>query len=384
MRLLATVLAGVLASVLAWAADLPSREELQRIVADIGRITGLPSKKEVPVEQMTRERLRDYLTERMKKVMKPDEIRADELTLKWLGLVPADFNLAESTIDLLTEQAAAFYDYRKKKLVLLENPVGEFDRTVLAHELAHALADQHFRIGRFMDDRAATDDGVLARLAVVEGQASWIMTEFSLEREGGGTLFGTSGLLPKESSFDPKAGAAFPVLEKSPLYLRVTLLFPYWEGGRFQQAVVDRMGKDGFAEVFRRPPSTTRQILHPEAYFANEQADTPDPRAPKVKGWKTLTKGTLGELDHRVIFQLAEVPDGAALASQWRGASYEIRESKKDCCLVVYASRWADEVSAERAVEAWTSHAARKALRRPLQIRRTGREVIALEGFPEN
>ena len=78
--------------------------------------------------------------------------------LKKLGLVPPEFDLAKATVDLMTEQAAAFYDYRKKKLFLLEASAGANDQgTVLAHELSHALADQHFNLNKYLH-RGKTDD----------------------------------------------------------------------------------------------------------------------------------------------------------------------------------------------------------------------------------
>lgn len=365
------------------AADLPSRVELQQIFDELGGITKLPPKKAVPIEQMTRKQLNDYLEDRVKKSIKPADIRADELTMKWLGLVPADFDLRKTTIDLLTEQAAAFYDYRKKKLVLLENPVGEFDRAVVAHELSHALADQYFKIGRYMEDGAKTDDAATARQAVVEGQASWLMNEWELRQEKRGSLFENGDLLPSWSSFDSSTRSSYPVLEKSPLYLRVSLLFPYWEGGRFQQAVVKKKGADAFRDVFEHPPATTQQILHPEVYFENRGADTPELPKLKLKGWKALTQGTLGELDHLVIFKMLDRQDAVELATAWRGAAYEVRESKRECCIVLYSSRWEDEKSAENALQAWNEHVAKKALRGKVRIRREGKDVIAIEGAPE-
>ena len=71
------------------------------------------------------------------------------MALKLFGLVPDDFDLKKNTIDLLTEQAAAFYDYDDKKLFLLGNDSASTEVTTLAHELSHALADQHFELGRY-------------------------------------------------------------------------------------------------------------------------------------------------------------------------------------------------------------------------------------------
>ena len=47
-----------------------------------------------------------------------------------------------------------------------------------------------------------------------------------------------------------KARRSIPVFNSVPLYLRETLVFPYTEGGRFQNAVYEKMGKAAFAEVF--------------------------------------------------------------------------------------------------------------------------------------
>ena len=79
----------------------------------------------VPCAFITKADVNKFLKDRVKEVAKPDEIRAEELTLKKFGFVPADFDLAKNTVDLLTEQAAAFYDYNKKKLFITES---DFDR----------------------------------------------------------------------------------------------------------------------------------------------------------------------------------------------------------------------------------------------------------------
>ena len=56
--------------------------------------------------------------------------------------MPPDFNLADTTVDLLTEQAAAFYDFHRKKLFISDWAQTSMRDVALIHELAHALADQ--------------------------------------------------------------------------------------------------------------------------------------------------------------------------------------------------------------------------------------------------
>ena len=78
----------------------------------------------------------------------------------------------------MSEQAAAFYDFRKKKLFMIDAGEDLLQHSALVHELAHALADQHFHLEKFIDHGSKNDDTSLARLAVMEGQATWLMSEY--------------------------------------------------------------------------------------------------------------------------------------------------------------------------------------------------------------
>src|SRR5207253_6570970 len=221
---------------------------------------------------------------------KPDEVRAEEMTLKKLGFVPADFNLEKSTVDLLTEQAAAFYDYHKKKLFLTDWAPSGMQESALVHELAHALADQNFHLERFIKQSGKSDDSELARMAVMEGQATWLMTE-ALARRAGQSISSNPSLLDVMSGGSEGGSSQFPVFNSVPLYLRETLVFPYTDGARFQNAVYEKMGKSAFAEVFKQPPNTTQQILHPAKYFEHvEPAEPAYPQLTPGRGYKGLSE----------------------------------------------------------------------------------------------
>src|SRR5271157_2077755 len=155
-----------------------------RIVVDLTQISGMRLRHPVPCDYITKEKINAFLKERMKDVASPEEIRAEELTLKKFGFVPPDFDLAKTTVDLLTEQAAAFYDYNKKKLFITESTPSDTQEPVLAHELSHALADQNFNLARFIRQGRKSDDGSTARLAVMEGQATWLMSEYLARKNG--------------------------------------------------------------------------------------------------------------------------------------------------------------------------------------------------------
>ena len=330
-------------------------EEIGDILGDLSKITGLPAPKTVASDTISKDGLKKFLEDRIKELVKPEEIRAEETTLKKLGLVPRDFDLKKMTIDLLTEQAAAFYDYQKKKLFVIESGSGggpDFaQRPVLVHELAHALADFHFNLEKYIL-KGKNDDAAVARQAVMEGQATWLMSEYMLFK------MGTSLRKAPEMAdvFNQVGGAAqggFPVFDSSPLYLRESLLFPYTKGFAFQQAVIQKYGDRGFKEVFANPPASVPQILHPEKYFNKVMPTKPKLPKASTKGYEGLIEGGVGELEHQILLRLY-AEDQIELATKWRGGQVKILENRKTKnVLMLYASEWETEADAKAFHEAY-------------------------------
>lgn len=322
--------------------------ENDAILKSLAEITGLARLKPVAQITMQRDKLNAYFNERINEAVKPEELRLEELALKKLGFAPSDFDLKKTTVELMTEQAAAFYDYRKRQMVLLEGGAGGMMQDLaLVHELAHALADQHFQLEKFIKKAGGNDDGALARMAVMEGQATWLMSEYMAKKMG-------QSLLESDAVVNMMAGMAgagaggFPVLERVPLYMRESLLFPYAQGLMFQHKVVAKMGKDGFKEVFRRAPQSTQEILHPQRYLDKQTA--PDLKLaafPQEKEWKRLTEGTMGEFDHKVLLK-QYAGSMELLAENWRSGKYQLWEARKNSSQVAlaYGSEWSDEKTA--------------------------------------
>jgi hypothetical protein len=322
--------------------------EAQRIVSELTVITGMKQQREVPCDFISKDKINEFLKKRVKEVAKPEDLRAEELTLKKFGLVPWDFDLAKTTVELLTEQAAAFYDYEKKKLFITDSTPADTQEPVLAHELSHALADQNFNLGKFIKQGRKSDDGSTARLAVMEGQATWVMSEY-LARKMGQSLRNSPALVEMMSGLSESAGGQFPVFDQAPLYLRSSLIFPYTKGMLFQNALIGRNNLSAFAEVFRNPPVSTQQIMHPEKYFAGVRPTEPRVPEPKLgRGYKSLVGGTLGELEHSILLeQYLGKEESAQVASHWRGSTFEVREQgKAGRAVLLYTAEWDSEQSA--------------------------------------
>src|SRR5271166_865428 len=320
----------------------PLFSEINAMERGLAEITGLTFRHPVPYAVMNKDQLRRYLEQRVKETIKPADLHAEELTLKLLGLVPPDFDLRQSTVDLLTEQAAAFYDYNKKKLFMLEDSAGADQEIALVHELAHALADQHFPLAKYISEGMRSDDGATARQAVMEGQASWLMTAY-LSKKSGGPGEVSDSILDLMTHTMESSPEQYPVFSKAPDYIREMLVFPYSDGMLFQNAVFHKLGRDAFAEVFRHPPVSTQQIIHPDSYLAQVQPRVPDPpQPPNRRDYRKLAEGTLGELDYRILLtQYLGKEEGPMLAAHLAGSSYEVLEQKQNRFpLLVYASAW--------------------------------------------
>ena len=364
------------AQALLGATGLPTGAEVQQTLVELSAITGFPIKHPVAFESITREQINRYLQERIKEVARPGEVRAEELTLKKFGFVPESFDLRKNTIDLLTEQAAAFYDFHRKKLFISDWAQTSMRDEALIHELAHALADQSFSLEKFTKKVEQDSEKSLARQAVVEGQAMWLTNAVIARREGR-----ARGRV--ESGGDAEPSGKYPVFDEAPLYIRENLIFPYKAGEQFQDAVYDKDQKNSLAEVFHAPPVSSQQVLHPDKYFAHAAPTVPDlPKDPK--GFKRFAEGVMGELDHSVLLrQYATQDDAKEIAPKLSGSQYRLleeRRGKKNAkrILLVYVSEWSDAATARQFLQFY-----RKVLEgkwKKLRVASESESVLAGEG----
>jgi hypothetical protein len=157
----------------------------------VPKIRGLAFKNTVQPRFMTRSQLKDYMANEIEKEIPKDELLLMDRSLKVLGFVPPTLNVEETLLNLYTEQVGGFYNPRSKEMFLiLEDPVKrtfltrwlsgpEFDsaeqRTTLAHEMTHALADQHYDLNELDKVATGNDDMAMAISALVEGEATLVM-----------------------------------------------------------------------------------------------------------------------------------------------------------------------------------------------------------------
>ncbi|MDQ3898318.1 MAG: hypothetical protein M3326_13920, partial [Actinomycetota bacterium] len=251
------------------AGDLSSEESrvIEEIKAQVAAIRGLPWKGSLPIRVLTQEELAQRVRALNAKEIAEhrEEMAADESVLKLLKLIPKDLDYAKAVDDLLAGLVLGFYDDEAKELFVGGGGSATPDaatRSTLAHELTHALTDQHFDFAsktKVLDDQHRTEEA-FAFTALIEGDANLVES-----------LWQERHLSDRERLEAALGGSADGgALAKAPQYLLDSLRFPYEEGLAF---VRSRYRAGGFAEVdnaYRRPPTSTEQILHPETYTTGQ------------------------------------------------------------------------------------------------------------------
>jgi len=341
---------------------------VDEILAFDSKHTGLPIKKEVKRRLTSRDEVVSYLTKHMK-----DEdvkrLQRSELVLKKFGLLPRNFDLEKLLVSLLREQVAGYYDPKTKTVNLLDWVPMEQQEPVMAHELTHALQDQAINLNRFMKkgekdlgemrkDPTSTDienDEIDdTRQAVVEGQAEAMMLEYELAPVGR-SIADSPDLVETMESQMANGTDDSTVFRDAPIFLRESLTFPYSYGLNFVVKLMQKGGKQqAFAAVLANPPHTTRQIMQPETYLADEKIEPM--RVPDFKrDFKDYIKfdiGAMGEFDVAVLIeQYAGKKVSDEMYPAWRGGYYYAARAKNDAAGplgLMYASRWS---SAEKASE---------------------------------
>lgn len=271
----------------------------------------------------------------------PELLAANERLLRALGLLEPGVSLRSAIIDLNASQVIGYYSSTDDALFVIDRggALGATARVTYAHEFTHQLQDQHVDLDSLGLSAIDESDRSLAVRALVEGDATLVQTRWMTGNLGPDDL---TELL--RDATDPDVMAA---LAKAPRFLVATSLFPYQDGGAFVGAV----GNGDFAPIdaaYRRLPTTTEQILHPEKYLAGEIAERPFVEPPAAwqaalgPGWSADPADTLGEFLLR--FWLTESGVGAAeavdAAAGWDGDRIVLFAGPAGETVVVLATTW--------------------------------------------
>ncbi|MGA2570990.1 MAG: hypothetical protein ABSF23_10770 [Terracidiphilus sp.] len=359
-------------------------DELIRFSSDD---TGLPVKSTVKRQLTTQAAVESYLDEKLNEDEDAKRLQRDEVVLKKFGLLDRDFELKPFLLALLKEQIEAYYDSKTKTVNLLDWVDPEEQKPVMAHELTHALQDQHCDLEKWDDqtpidvshdaagdeDHLARDEMDTARDAVAEGQATAVMMDYILKPLGKSIVKDPEVLDEVRSQMNSSEDS--PVMARAPLLLSESMLFPYREGLSFEQDVwMDQGQPAAFAGTLDRPPTSSWEIINPRMY---EQKRIPAiPLLPDIHPlvdplYTPYDIGQIGELDVHIITELLGGDDAANdLTPAWDGGLYwagQSRSAKTPAELastksigLFYLSVWRNADSAEVFAKLYARNLGRK------------------------
>jgi hypothetical protein len=252
-----------------------------------------------------------------------------------LGMFPNHIDLKAASVATLKNQLLAFYDFRSKKMVVIDSGdesttskiEGVLERSgqrdylgylILAHEFTHALQDQNFYVGDQLERLSGDSDRELAMRSVAEGDATLAGWGYALGKMDASTV----AML--DSHVDDASKAYATNSEKDSLISFAYFNFPYTQGLRFVAEAYKRGGWSAVNDLYRKPPQSTAQIIDPSLYFDHTTLPLEvnlSGYQPLVKDWRVVSTDTNGELALQVILErnFGMTAREVGLARAWTG-----------------------------------------------------------------
>jgi hypothetical protein len=391
-------------------------DEIQKEVAEI---RGMPFKRPVKASQQTTAQFEAYLD---KELNESSAINLDKnygKVVRALGLYRGpEIKDARALIKMVeSSQAAAYYDPDKQTFyVLMGNMADMLAGVMYSHELYHGWQDQYFDLNKYIGEHqrppAFDADEEMARQAVVEGEATYVMNLWLMKK--------TLGVLPTHDQMEMVVGAqtqmtteslraslkepqmaafvgddvksSLDAMDKIPPYMIDNLIGAYLKGLGF---VFEVQGHGGWKEVEKlytsAPPASTSQVLHPEKWFARAMpvkytwgSFTGDRR---FSDWDVLDQNVIGEVQWLSIFKEFGMSADAPLLAAWDGDRYAVLKRKNsDELMLLLRTSWETEEAASAFAVAYRRLLAIKFADHPTAtaVEQRGTEVLIVEGAPKN
>ncbi|MHC5035876.1 MAG: hypothetical protein ACYTHM_01040 [Planctomycetota bacterium] len=348
----------------------------QELVKQLEKLRELKFKEEVRFGVKTEAELLSALEKITEEEMPEEKILGIQRAYAKMGLLPRDMNLKKTFLDVLKSQVAGFYNPKTKNLFLIDRTGGggkkdpmaammemalsrfgiTLDDLVTAHELTHALQDQHFDLQRMEKRGEGNDDRILALKSVFEGDAFLTMWEPVVEKvpfirrmlNNLGRMEGMGGGL---------GGGMGAGMEDVPAILKVPLAFPYMGGAKLVGRAREKGGWKAVNALFTDLPLSTEQVLHIEKYFDDRDdpvfIDFENPKAWLPEGWTPLESNSLGELGSRILLdEFLSKAKAEAAAEGWDGDRFAAFAKGKAVCFFWY-STWDEKKEAREFARAY-------------------------------
>jgi hypothetical protein len=295
-----------------------------------------------------------------------------ERLLHALGIMKPEIRLDPIVRKATLDQAAAYYDSDSDTFYVVQEMPDLILRTVLAHELQHALQDQTTPLlDRAIHDGFETFDQEIAVRFLIEGEATLVGNAWALSGIGGSLLgelapricilpgrppagpvdlfwesarelmvapaqqtrqdMQNPGLMAEllTRAVSPSMSDTMAKLKELPEFVFHSLTLPYTQGGATVFYVLERAQWrwEAIDALFAEPPESTEQVLHPHKLVRRETFFRPElPEPASAGGWVHDRVDRVGELGLRILLMEHGVPETQAIADAtgWNGDAVRI------------------------------------------------------------
>ncbi len=316
---------------------------VEEIKVDVSSTRALTPTADVPFQVVSEDELRQRYTHGL-----DDDDRAalrdNQAMLVLLGAIDPEADLETLLTDLSAEQVTGFYSPEEQVFYLVDrDETTAEDQMTAAHEIVHALQDQHFDLDA-LKAAGANGDAKLAIRALVEGDATLAMLDYGEEYVM---------LYDQMESVASAGGVEEATLDATPLFIRESQTFPYAAGLAFVSTLYYRGDWEGVDAAYTDLPRSTEQILHPERYLEGDEPRTvtlPDIADALGGEWQEVERDVMGELGMRLYLQEHIGPTMSTLAAEgWAGDSYVLlRRGVQGPYLLTMQTEWDDQDEADQ------------------------------------
>ncbi len=290
----------------------PTPPAIATVEHQVETVRGLRYTSHVDVKAITQAQMDRRLTRNFDKTYPVDFYERRSQVWGTIGVIPAGASIRDALLAFQTGQVVGFYNPANKQLVYLgDTDLSLTERFILAHELTHAIDDQHFGLGRLDSIAAKCDDEAFtAGLGCDRGERAVL-------RDPGDPAVPVRCARRRVATVGRSTGV--------PPFISDLQLWPYDAGMAFIKALDDRGGTALVDKALTTFPVSSEQIIHPERWPGDspQPVDVPDLGPALGTDWRDLDVMTVGEVWLQLMLEL-RLDKGVAeqAAAGWDGGIY--------------------------------------------------------------
>jgi hypothetical protein len=281
------------------------------------------------------------------------DIARSQAQLRAVGLVGAGVDLLGSVESLQQSGVLAYYEPKTKKITVKGTSLDDVStRVTVAHELTHALQDQHFDLDR-LKKAAAKAHGSTAFQTVVEGDARRV--EDAYEQ----TLSAADQQAYETQNAEISSQAQAEIAAKGvPDTLSVLFQAPYVLGPAMLEAVIAKDDDKGVDALFEDPPVADAAFVTPSTLLDHRTFQTVGAPALQTGEKHSGKADVFGSLSlYQVLASRLDNATALSAADAWDGDSMvTFTRDGQTCLRATFAAKGTDGIATLK--DAWTQWAA--------------------------